>query len=109
MKDEREGFVDALGYKLYYRMIGDGEKGNVVCLHGGPGVPHQYMVPFFDLAADGYRVVLYDQLGVGKSALPKNTASFTMERYVEDLEEVREKLDLGKIHLSATAVAANSR
>ena len=80
-------------------MIGDGKRGNVVCLHGGPGVPHQYMVPFFDLAADGYRVVLYDQLGVGKSSLPKNTALFTMERYVEDLEEVRDKLGLGKIHL----------
>ncbi len=99
MKGEQEGLVDVLGYNLHYRIIGAGKKGNVVCLHGGPGVPHQYMIPFSDLAADGYRVILYDQLGVGKSDLPKNTALFTMERYVEDLEEIRKKLDLGMIHL----------
>ena len=87
------------GYKLYVRMFGPSGGVNIVCLHGGPGTPHEYLLPFTDLANDGYRVVLYDQLGVGKSDLPKNKALFTMERYVEDLEGLRKQLKLGKIHL----------
>ncbi len=96
---EENGFVDILGYKLYYRMFGTARKGNVVCLHGGPGLPHQYMLPFVDVAKDGYRVVLYDQLGAGRSEMPKDPALFTMERYTEDLEGIRSNLKLGKIHL----------
>ena len=87
MKGELEGFVAVCGYKLFYRMFGTprSSRAKVVGLHGGPGVPHQYMMPLTDLTSDGYRVVLYDQLGVGRSDLPKNPALFTMERYVEDL------------------------
>jgi proline iminopeptidase len=94
-----ESQVDVLGYKLYYRSFGDARKGTILCLHGGPGGTHDYMLPLADLANYGYRVVFYDQLGCGKSELPKNVTLFTVERAVEEVEGIRRALNLGKIHL----------
>jgi proline iminopeptidase len=43
--------------------------------------------------------VLYDQLGCGRSELPKNPALFTVECAVEETEGVRRALSLGRINL----------
>ena len=94
-----EGFVDALGRKLYYKSFGKPTKGCVLGLHGGPGLTHDYILPLVDLARFGYQVVLYDQLGCGKSQIPKNIGLFTVERAVEEVESVRQGLKLGRIHL----------
>ncbi len=94
-----EGYVTVQGIKVYYRMFGEATKGTVLGLHGGPGATHDYMLPLADLAEYGYRIVLYDEFGCGKTELPKNIASLTIEYGVEELEGVRKALDLGKIHL----------
>jgi proline iminopeptidase len=94
-----EGYADISGYKLFYRSFGESTKGTVLGLHGGPGATHDYLLPLADLSQFGYRVILYDQLGCGKSQLPKNPALFTVERAVEDVEAVRQALNLGKINL----------
>ena len=44
-------------------------------------------------------MIFYDQLGVGKSELPKDRRLFTVERYVEEVENFRKVMNLGKIHL----------
>jgi proline iminopeptidase len=62
-------------------------------------VPHEYILSMADLAHSGYSVIFYDQLGVGKSELPKNPRLFIVERYVEELEAFRKAMNLGKIHL----------
>ncbi len=99
-----EGYANVLGYKLYYKAFGDGnKKGTVLCLHGGPGSTHDYLTPLADLTKYGYRVVMYDQLGCGKSELPKNTALFTVERAVEDLDGFLQALGLGKVHLMGSS------
>jgi proline iminopeptidase len=94
-----EGYLNVEGYRFFYRSFGEPVKGTILCLHGGPGATHDYLLPLADLAQFGYRVVLYDQLGCGKSELPKNTALFTVERAVEEVEGVRKALNLGKINL----------
>jgi len=94
-----EDFVEILGYRIFYRIFGEPTKGTVLGLHGGPGATHDYLLPLTDLTKHGYRVVLYDQLGCGKSELPKDRALFVMERYAEEAEALRKKLNLGKIHL----------
>jgi proline iminopeptidase len=94
-----EGYADILGRKLYYKSVGKSTKGCVLGLHGGPGLTHDYILPLVDLARFGYQVVLYDQLGCGKSEIPKNIGLFTVERAVEEVEGVRQGLGLGRIHL----------
>lgn len=60
---------------------------------------HDYILPISDLAESGYRVVFYDQLGCGKSDLPKNNALFNVERAVEEVEAFRSVMRLGKVNL----------
>jgi proline iminopeptidase len=94
-----EGYVNVLGFKLFYKTFGERERGTILCLHGGPGATHDYMLPLADLAQSGYRVVFYDQIGCGKSELPKNITLFTVERAVEEVEAMRQGLGLGKVNL----------
>ena len=68
-------------------------------MHGGPGYTYDYLVPLFDLAKHGYRVVIYEQAGSGKSSVPRDPARYTIESFVEDAEDVRKALGLGKTHL----------
>jgi len=51
------------------------------------------------MVEDGYRVVIYDQLGCGASDRPKDPALWTISRYVEEVETVRQSLGLGQVHL----------
>lgn len=56
--------------KTWYTIFGDLKSGArpLICLHGGPGVPHNYLLPLKKLAQTrGIPVIFYDQLGCGKS------------------------------------------
>ncbi len=100
----RDGYASVEGFKLYYRIFGEpGGAGTVLCLHGGPGAPHEYLAPLVDLTRYGYRVVLFDQLGVGRSELPSNPALFTLDHNVEEVEGIRRSLELGRVHLMGSS------
>jgi pimeloyl-ACP methyl ester carboxylesterase len=67
-----EGYLSFAGYRTWYRVTGEREEPGrfpLLCLHGGPGATWHHMEPYTELAADGRRVVCYDQLGCGKSAV----------------------------------------
>src|SRR5438128_11359430 len=93
-----EGYAKTLGFNLFYRMYGRPTKGTVLCLHGGPGATHDYLLSLEDLAQFGYRVVLIDQRGCGKSARPRGTALYTIAHNGEEAEGVRKSLPPGKLH-----------
>jgi len=98
-----EGHVKILGFDLFYRTYGRPTKGTILCLHGGPGATHDYLLSLEDLAQFGYRVVLIDQLGCGKSERPRGTALYTIAHNVEEVEGVRKALQLGKVHLMGSS------
>src|SRR3989442_10900111 len=98
-----EGTVKILGFKLFYRTYGTPAKGTVLCLHGGPGMSHDYLLPLEDLAQFGYRVLLMDQLGCGKSERPRGTDLYTIAHNVEEVEALRKALRLGRIHLMGSS------
>lgn len=102
-REASEGYVKVLGFRLFYRIFGEPRKGTILCLHGGPGGTHDYLLPMADLTKYGYRVVFYDQLGCGRSEMPEDTSLFTVEHGVEEVEGIRKALDLGKIHLMGSS------
>nr|NYE66088.1 proline iminopeptidase [Mucilaginibacter sp. E4BP6] len=48
------------------------------------------------LPAEGIEFIYYDQLGTGNSDNPKDTAMWSLPRYVDELEQVRQALKLDK-------------
>lgn len=93
-----EGYVDVTGGRAWYRIVGSGSRTPLLVLHGGPGVPSYYLKPL-DGLADDRPVIFYDQLGCGKSDHPTDTSLWRIERFVEELAQVRKALGLEEIHL----------
>ena len=93
-----EGFVDVSGGRIWYRIVGGGSGTPLLLLHGGPGVPSVYLKPL-EALADERPVVFYDQLGSGQSNRPKDNSLWTVQRFVEEVGQVRKALGLNQIHL----------
>ncbi len=96
----QEGFIDFNGYKTWYGVYGDIQSGvPLVALHGGPGYPHYHLQNLSELAERGIPVVLYDQLGCGKSDHPDDPKLWTIELFIDELNAIRQHLGLESIHL----------
>jgi proline-specific peptidase len=97
-----EGFISFHGYRTWYRIVGGEESvGNLplLCLHGGPGMSHDYLEPLEAIAETGRRVIFYDQLGCGNSDHPHNPTLWKIELFVEEVGTIRKSLGLDHIHL----------
>src|SRR6266536_5987940 len=94
-----EGRIPYGGSETWYREEGETGPGKlpVLCLHGGPGGAHDYLEPLFGLAATGRRVVLYDQIGCGRS--PASGLDWTVELFVDEVGVVRAALGLERVHV----------
>ena len=93
-----EGFIAVEGGRIWYHRVGTGAGTPLVLLHGGPGSCSYYLKPLLALSADR-PVIIYDQLGCGKSDRPTDTTLFTVDRYVRELQTLRDSLGLREIHL----------
>ncbi len=72
----------------------------IFLLNGGPGLPCEYLtVPHLWLLDRGWQVVSYDQLGCGRSDKPDDPSLWRIERYVDEVEDVRNALGLGRMTL----------
>ena len=98
-----EGFAGFRGYRTWYRVAGDRSTGAVplLALHGGPGSTHNYFAPLERLA-DKRPVVVYDQIGCGKSDRPTDI-EWSVDVFREEVDAVREELRLERIHLLGTS------
>jgi proline iminopeptidase len=93
-----EGFIRVEGGRIWYHRVGSGSGTPLVLLHGGPGSCSYYLKPLLALSVDR-PVIIYDQLGCGKSDRPTDTTLFTVGRYVRELQTLRDSLGLPEIHL----------
>jgi proline iminopeptidase len=93
----QEGFVDAHGVLIYYKSIGRGAP--LMVVHGGPGASHDYFLPYLLPLARTNRVVFIDERGSGRSEKLADVKQYTVEAMVEDVETVRQALELGKMSL----------
>ena len=93
-----EGEADFRGWRTWYRIDGDldADRPPLVVLHGGPGFSHDYLLRLTALAAAGRAVILYDQLGSGRSThLPDKDASFwQVQLFVDELDNLLRHLGI---------------
>ncbi|HEY6490518.1 MAG: proline iminopeptidase-family hydrolase [Terracidiphilus sp.] len=94
---QQEGYIDAHGVLIYYEAFGQGAP--LVVVHGGPGADHTYFLPWLLPLARTHRLIFIDERGSGKSQRLQETSQYTVEAMVEDVEDVRVALNLGKISL----------
>ncbi|KAF2149030.1 proline-specific peptidase [Myriangium duriaei CBS 260.36] len=90
----------------YFKVFGDLSKGTpVVCLHGGPGAGHEYMLPFAELWPKyNIPVILYDQIGCASSTHLQEKAGdkafWQEDLFVRELDNLLDHLQLrGGFHL----------
>ena len=90
--------VEVPGGRVWTGTYGSGAETPLLVVHGGPGMPNYYLESLTALA--GARpVVLYDQLGCGRSDRPDDPSLWTVDRSVAELEAVRQHLGLQRVHV----------
>jgi proline-specific peptidase len=103
MATTSEGTVPFRGHRTWYQAVGElpatGDKLPLLILHGGPGLPHDYLGDLARLADDGRAVVFYDQIGCGQSDHPDDASLWTMPTFVEEVAAMRDALGLERVHL----------
>ena len=83
------------GETVYYLWgdLSSSRKTPLICLHGGPGVPHNYILPICLIYEDyGIPVLMYDQIGCGASTKfpdKKEDGNFwTPELFMAEIDNV---------------------
>jgi len=86
-------------YKVWTKKLGSGPI-KMLTLHGGPGFNHEYFECFEDfLPQAGVEFWYYDQLGSSYSDQPDDKSLWTVERFREEVEQVRTGLGLENFYL----------
>jgi proline-specific peptidase len=96
---DETGQIPVTGGNIWYRHLGGGNRLPVLLLHGGPGAAAYYMEPLAERLAEHRPVVVYDQLGCGRSEQPHDTSLWTLERSLAEVDQVRQSLALDRCHL----------
>ncbi len=84
-------------FNVWTKRVGNNPKMKVLLLHGGPGGTHEFFENF-----DGYlpneeiEYIYYDQLDSYYSDKPNDSTLWTIEHFVEEVEQVRKALNLNK-------------
>jgi len=87
------------GHKVWTKKFGNSPI-KVLLLHGGPAMTHEYMECYESFfPKHQIEFYQYDQLGSYYSDQPEDTSLWTIERFVEEVEQVRQALGLNKDNL----------
>jgi len=95
----KEGFIEVTGGKVWYQIHNEeGKESPLIILHGGPGSSHFSLQDLKALAVNR-PVIFYDQLGCGQSDRPNDNSLWTLDRFVEELHQIKESLKLNEFHI----------
>jgi proline iminopeptidase len=84
-------------FKVWTKRFGRNPRIKLLLLHGGPGATHEYFEALESfLGSEGIEFIYYDQLGSAYSDQPKDESLWTIERFTEEVEQVRQALGLTK-------------
>ncbi len=79
--------ISVNGTKLHSEVFGDANDPIIVVIHGGPGADYRSLLNCKQFAAQGYKVVFYDQRGSGLSKRHSKD-SYTLQTHEDDLKAV---------------------
>ena len=83
-------------FRVWTKRFGNNPDLRVLLLHGGPGATHEYLESFDGyLPAAGIEYYYYDQLGSHYSDQPDEPSLWQIDRFVDEVEQVRVALGLG--------------
>ena len=87
-------------FKVWTKRVGNNPRIKVLILHGGPGATHEAYEAFDSfLPQAGVEYYYYDQLGSAFSDQPTDPSLWNTDRFVDEVEQVRVALGLGKDNL----------
>ena len=83
-------------HRVWVKRTGNNPRLRVLLLHGGPGATHEYLEACDSyLPGAGIEYYYYDQLGSGFSDQPSDPSLWDLDRFVSEVEQVRQALGLG--------------
>ena len=84
-------------YRVWTKRTGNNSDLKLLLLHGGPGSTHEYFEACDSyLPAAGVEYYYYDQLGSGRSDQPDDASLWELDRFVDEVEQVRLALGLDR-------------
>jgi proline-specific peptidase len=99
---EESGRIPVRGGAVWFRINGREHfsrgKTPLLCIHSGPGATHHYLLPL-TLLATTRPVILYDQLDCGQSEHPGRGENWKTERFVSEIDALRDHLGLSELAL----------
>ncbi len=82
-------------FKVWTKRIGNNPALQMLLLHGGPGATHEYLEACDSfLPPAGIEYYYYDQLGSAYSDQPEDNSLWELDRFVDEVEQVRQALAL---------------
>ena len=83
-------------FNVWTKRVGNNPTIKLLLLHGGPGATHEYFEAFDTwLPGEAIEYYYYDQLGSYYSDQPTDPSLWETDRFVEEVEQVRQALGLG--------------
>ena len=83
-------------FRVWTKRVGNNPTIKVLLLHGGPGGTHEVFEAFDTwFPGAGIEYYYYDQLGSAFSDQPKDPSLWETDRFVDEVEQVRQALKLG--------------
>jgi proline iminopeptidase len=87
-------------FKVWTKRFGNNPTVKILLLHGGPAMTHEGFECFESFfPKEGFEFYEYDQLGSYYSDQPKDSSLWTIERFVDEVEQVRQALQLDSSNL----------
>jgi proline iminopeptidase len=84
-------------FRVWTKRVGNNPRTRLLLLHGGPAGTHEYFEACDSyLPAAGVEYYYYDQLGSTYSDQPDDADLWRLERFVDEVEQVRLALELDK-------------
>ena len=84
-------------FKVWTKRIGNNPRIKILLLHGGPAATAEYMECFQSFfPKEGFEFYEYDQLGSYRSDKPTDSSLWTTDRFVEEVEQVRQAIGADK-------------